>query len=93
MFIFLVGASSTGSDGTRFTLWYEGIGAYADVHDTLHFDTYTTDADKEQLDKSIHHIKLGLIPYLRRAGYADLLAVDFKTHREAVLVSARQEDR
>jgi len=68
------GSDRTGS-GRRYTLWFEGLGIYESIQDTVRFYHYPGETDRELLERGVNHLLIGLYPYIRRAGYTSYIKI------------------
>ncbi len=85
------GWQRTGS-GSRITLWFEGLDDFAGVDDTIQFLTYSSETDRERLDKQLRYLLIGLVPYMRVAGLTHYLHLEVANGEEEHLGSVPADD-
>jgi hypothetical protein len=80
----LLSSQPTGNGGEQHTIQFEGQAAFVNYSDTLVFFTAPNAAIDNKRSTFIHHIKLGLIPFLLKNRNTDLIEVNFRKADTAV---------
>ncbi|TMI88446.1 MAG: hypothetical protein E6H08_17910, partial [Bacteroidetes bacterium] len=75
----LITEQETGGGGSQFQLIFFGQNKFRQMTDTLRFNTDANATDFEERDLLIKHLKLGLIPYIVKAGNGNDIAIEMKT--------------
>lgn len=74
----LITQQSTGSGGSQYQLIFFGQNRFKGIPDTLRFNTDPNATDFEERDLLIKHLKLGLTPFIVRAGGGSDIAIEMK---------------
>ena len=74
----LITEQSTGSGGSQYQLIFFGQNRFKNLSDTLHFNTDPNATDFEERDLLVKYIKLGLTPYIIKAGGGNDIAIEMK---------------
>ncbi|HEX6848969.1 MAG TPA: hypothetical protein VF144_18420, partial [Chitinophagaceae bacterium] len=72
----LITQQSTGSGGSQYQLIFFGQNRFKGIPDTLRFNTDPNATDFEERDLLIKHLKLGLTPFIVRAGGGSDIAIE-----------------
>ena len=75
----LITEQETGGGGSQFQLIFFGQNKFKQMTDTLRFNTDPIATDFEERDLLIKHLKLGLTPYIVKAGNGNDIAIEMKT--------------
>ena len=75
----LITEQETGGGGSQFQLIFFGQNKFKQMTDTLRFNTDANATDFEERDLLIKHLKLGLTPYIVKAGNGKDIAIEMKT--------------
>jgi hypothetical protein len=75
----LITEQETGGGGSQFQLIFFGQNRFKQMTDTLRFNTDPNATDFEERDLLIKHLKLGLTPYIVKAGNGNDIAIEMKT--------------
>jgi len=74
----LITEQSTGSGGSEYQLIFFGQNTFRSVPDTLRFNTAPNATDFEERDLLIKYMKLGLTPYITKAGGGNDITIGMK---------------
>jgi len=74
----LITEQSTGSGGSQYQLIFFGQNRFKKLSDTLHFNTDPNATDFEERDLLVKYLKLGLTPYIIKAGGGNDIAIEMK---------------
>ncbi|MEZ5316984.1 MAG: hypothetical protein R2752_06235 [Vicinamibacterales bacterium] len=74
----LVTTQGTGSRGRQYTFEFIGLGAFADLRQTLTYSSSGTDTDDERRQGVARTFSLGLTPYLLRTASADQFSLRYE---------------
>jgi len=74
----LITEQSTGSGGSQYQLIFFGQNRFKFLSDTLRFNTDPNATDFEERDLLVKYIKLGLTPYIIKAGGGNDIAIEMK---------------
>ena len=75
----LITEQETGGGGSQFQLIFFGQNKFKQMTDTLRFNTEPIATDFEERDLLIKYLKLGLTPYIVKAGNGKDIAIEMKT--------------
>src|SRR4030095_3320498 len=75
----LITEQETGGGGSQFQLIFFGQNRFKQMTDTLRFNTDPIATDFEERDLLIKYLKLGLTPYIVKAGNGNDIAIEMKT--------------
>ena len=75
----LITEQETGGGGSQFQLIFFGQNKFKQMSDTLRFNTDPIATDFEERDLLIKYLKLGLTPYIVKAGNGKDIAIEMKT--------------
>ena len=75
----LITEQETGGGGSQFQLIFFGQNQFKQMTDTLRFNTDPNATDFEERDMLIKYMKLGLTPYIIKAGDGKDIAIEMKT--------------
>jgi hypothetical protein len=75
----LITEQETGGGGSQYQLIFFGQNKFKQMTDTLRFNTDANATDFEERDLLIKHLKLGLTPYIVKAGNGKDIAIEMKT--------------
>jgi len=75
----LITEQETGGGGSQFQLIFFGQNRFKQMTDTLRFNTDPIATDFEERDLLIKYLKLGLTPYIVKAGNGKDIAIEMKT--------------
>ena len=74
----LITEQETGGGGSQFQLIFFGQNKFKQMTDTLRFNTDPNATDFEERDLIVKYIKLGLTPYIIKAGNGNDIAIEMK---------------
>ena len=74
----LITEQSTGSGGSQYQMIFFGQNTFKHMTDTLRFNTDPNATDFEERDLLIKYLKLGLTPYIVKAGGGKSIAIEMK---------------
>lgn len=74
----LITEQSTGSGGSQYQLIFFGQNSFKHISDTLRFNTDPNATEFEERDLLIKYLKLGLSPYVIKAGGGDNIIIEMK---------------
>jgi len=75
----LITEQETGGGGSQYQLIFFGQNKFKQMTDTLRFNTDANATDFEERDLLIKYLKLGLTPYIVKAGNGKDIAIEMKT--------------
>ena len=75
----LITEQETGGGGSQYQLIFFGQNRFKQMIDTLRFNTAPIATDFEERDLLIKHLKLGLTPYIVKAGNGKDITIEMKT--------------
>ena len=75
----LITEQETGGGGSQYQLIFFGQNKFKQMTDTLRFNTDANATDFEERDLLIKYLKLGLTPYIVKAGNGNDIAIEMKT--------------
>jgi len=75
----LITEQETGGGGSQFQLIFFGQNKFKQITDTLRFNTEPIATDFEERDLLIKYLKLGLTPYIVKAGNGKDITIEMKT--------------
>ena len=75
----LITEQGTGGGGSQYQLIFFGQNRFKQMTDTLRFNTDPNATDFEERDLLIKYLKLGLTPYIVKAGNGNDIAIEMKT--------------
>jgi hypothetical protein len=79
----LITDQRTGSGGRQYQFIYFGLNRFKNITDTILFSTEPNFTEFERRDVFIKHLKLGITPFLVKAGQAKNISIDFKNTEES----------
>lgn len=88
----LVTALSTGAGGIRFQLIFFGQREFSSLRDTLSFSSEPNATEFEWRNGLLQHIKIGMIPFLSKAGYRQGIEINLKTKDSVTRKDTIQKD-
>lgn len=74
----LITEQSTGSGGSQYQMIFFGQNTFKQLTDTLRFNTDPNATEFEERDLLIKYLKLGLTPYIVKAGGGNNISIEMK---------------
>jgi hypothetical protein len=71
----LISSATTGSGGQEYKLYFEGLGNFKSVNDTLTYARNAVETDDEDRRKMVQILKLGLVQYVAKTSMATKILI------------------
>jgi hypothetical protein len=72
----LIAEETTGSKGTKYSLFFIGQKKFSTIHDTITYNCLPDDTEDIQRERMVKNLKLGLLQYIKNTPLSDYISID-----------------